>query len=33
MFGDRGETYKCELIYELEDGHITTYKQGAFPDN
>src|SRR5699024_2683881 len=25
MFGDRGETYKCELISELEDGHITTY--------
>ena len=22
MFGDRGETYKCELISELEDGHI-----------
>ena len=32
MFGDRGETYKCELISELEDGHITTYSQGAFPD-
>ena len=30
MFGDRGETYKCELISELEDGHITTYTQGAF---
>ena len=27
MFGDRGETYKCELISELEDGHITTYTQ------
>ena len=32
MFGDRGETYKCELISELEDGHITTYTQGAFTD-
>ena len=32
MFGERGETYKCELIEELEDGHITTYTQGAFTD-
>ena len=32
MFGDRGEEYKCELISELEDGHITTYTQGAFTD-
>ena len=32
MFGDRGEVYKCELINELEDGHITTYTQGAFTD-
>ena len=32
MFGDRGETYKCELISELEDGHITTYTQGSFTD-
>lgn len=32
MFGDRGEVYKCELISELEDGHITTYTQGAFTD-
>ena len=31
-FGDRGETYKCELISVLEDGHITTYTQGAFTD-
>ena len=31
-FGDRGETYKRELISELEDGHITTYTQGAFTD-
>ena len=32
MFGDRGETYKCELISALEDGTITTYTQGAFTD-
>jgi len=32
MFGDRGETYKCELISELEDGTITTYTQVAFTD-
>ena len=32
MFGDRGETYKCELISELEDGTITTYTQGTFTD-
>lgn len=32
MFGERGETYKCELIEELEDGHITTYTQGSFTD-
>ena len=32
MFGGRGENYKCELISELEDGHITTYTQGAFTD-
>ncbi len=32
MFGDRGEEYKCELISELEDGHITTYTQGDFTD-
>ena len=31
-FGDRGETYKCELISELEDGKITTYTQGNFTD-
>ena len=31
-FGDRGETYKCELINDLEDGHITTYTQGNFTD-
>ncbi len=32
VFGDRGESYKCELISELEDGHITTYTQGSFTD-
>ena len=32
FFGDRGETYKCELIADLEDGNITTYTQGAFTD-
>jgi len=32
MFGNRGEEYKCELISELEDGHITTYTQGNFTD-
>lgn len=32
LFGQRGETYKTELISELEDGHITTYTQGAFTD-
>lgn len=32
MFADRGETYKCELINDLEDGTITLYTQGAFTD-
>ena len=32
MFSERGETYKCELISELEDGTITTYTQGDFTD-
>jgi threonyl-tRNA synthetase len=32
LFGDRGETYKTELIDELEDGTITTYTQGNFTD-
>ena len=32
FFGGDGQTYKCELISELEDGHITTYTQGAFTD-
>ena len=31
-FGDKGETYKCELISELEDGTISTYTQGTFTD-
>ncbi|NDW11387.1 threonine--tRNA ligase [Bacteroides sp. 214] len=32
LFGDRGETYKTELISELADGTITTYTQGSFTD-
>ena len=32
FFGDGGQTYKCELISELEDGTITTYTQGNFTD-
>ena len=31
-FGDKGQSYKCELISELEDGTITTYTQGNFTD-
>jgi len=31
-FGDKGQIYKCELISDLEDGHITTYTQGTFTD-
>lgn len=31
-FAKKGQTYKCELISELEDGHITTYTQGNFTD-
>ena len=31
-FGDKGQSYKCELIRELEDGHISTYTQGNFTD-
>ena len=31
-FGDKGQTLTCELISELEDGHITTYTQGNFTD-
>ena len=32
FFGDKGQTLKCELINDLEDGHITTYTQGNFTD-
>ena len=32
FFADRGQTYKNELIDELEDGHITTYTQGNYTD-
>ncbi len=32
FFGDKNETYKVELIEELEDGTITTYTQGDFTD-
>ncbi len=32
LFEDRNETYKVELIGELEDGTITTYTQGSFTD-
>ena len=32
FFGEKGQTYKNELIADLEDGHITTYTQGAFTD-
>jgi threonyl-tRNA synthetase len=32
MFSDRGETYKVELINELEDGTITVYTMGDFTD-
>ena len=32
FFGNGGQTLKCELISELEDGHITTYTQGNFTD-
>jgi threonyl-tRNA synthetase len=32
LFGNRGETYKTELIDELADGTITTYTQGSFTD-
>jgi threonyl-tRNA synthetase len=31
-FGNRNETYKTELIGELQDGTITTYTQGDFTD-
>ncbi len=32
FFAERGQTYKNELIADLEDGHISTYTQGNFTD-
>lgn len=32
FFAEKGQTYKNELIEELEDGHITTYTQGNYTD-
>lgn len=32
FFAERGQTYKNELIEELEDGHIITYTQGSYTD-
>lgn len=32
FFAERGQTYKNELIEELEDGHITIYTQGSYTD-
>ena len=32
FFGSMGQTYKNELIEELEDGQITTYTQGNYTD-
>lgn len=32
FFGGKGQTYKNELIAELEDGKITTYTQGNYTD-
>jgi len=32
QFKAKGQTFKCELISELEDGKISTYTQGAFTD-
>lgn len=32
FFADKGQTYKNELIDELEDGHITIYTQGNYTD-
>ena len=32
FFADKNETYKVELIEDLEDGTITTYTQGDFTD-
>ncbi len=32
QFAAKGQTFKCELISELEDGKISTYTQGNFTD-
>ena len=32
FFTEKGQTYKNELIEDLEDGHISTYTQGNFTD-
>lgn len=32
LFSERNETYKVELVSELEDGTISTYTQGSFTD-
>ena len=32
FFAEHGQTYKNELIAELEDGKITTYTQGSYTD-
>ncbi|MDO4714991.1 MAG: threonine--tRNA ligase [Bacteroidales bacterium] len=32
FFAEHGQTYKLELINDLEDGTISTYKQGTFTD-
>ena len=32
QFKAKGQTFKCELISELEDGKISTYTQGSFTD-
>ncbi len=31
-FEEKGDKYKCELIRDLEDGHITFYTNGHFTD-
>ena len=31
-FSDRGETYKCELINDFQDGTISFYTNGSFTD-
>ena len=32
LFASKGQTFKSELIDELEDGHITVYEQGNYVD-